>query len=145
MKNFLLPYHYKFIGGGLAIVGIVLAVFYLFFDFSLTIPVFAICSVFMETKFFTTFQTNFADELILLLVISGLGLVVFSQEKNESKNLDDIRFKSLRKSILLNTILVLFSILFSYGGAFLAVMICNLFSIFIFYLIFFHLSKRKRC
>ena len=144
MKNFLLPYHYKFVGGFLASVGIVLAVFYLFFDFCITIPVFAICSIFIETKFFTTFQTNFADELILLLVISGLGLLVFSKEKNESKNLDDLRFKSLRKSIILNTTLVLISILFSYGGAFLAVMVCNLFSVFIFYLIFFHLSKRKR-
>ncbi len=144
MKNFLLPYRYKLFGTFLASVGIVLAVFYLFFDFSIIIPVFAICSVFMETKFFTSFQTNFADELILLFLIFGLSLVVFSKEKNESDKLDELRFYSLVKSIIVNTFLLLFSILFSYGGGFLAVMVCNLFSFFLFYLFFFHLASRKR-
>jgi hypothetical protein len=144
MKNFLLPYKYKFIGIFLVIVGIVLAVLYLIFDFSFTIPVFAVCSVFMETKFFTTFRTNITDELTLFILIFGFGLVAFSKEKNESKSHNDLRFFALCKAIITNIFFMLFSILFFYGGAYLGVMVFNLFSFFIFYLFFFYLSLRKK-
>lgn len=144
MKKFLLPYRFKFIGAFLLTIGIILAVLYLFFDYSIIIPVFAICSVFMETKFFVTFQTNFTDELILFFLISGLGLVAFSKEKKETKNLDGLRSNAIGKALIANNILLLFAILFFYGGVFLGVVVFNLFSFFIFYLIFFYLAIRKK-
>jgi len=63
MKKLLLPYYFKLIGIFLLVTGIALAIFYIWFDFRFTIPVFAVYSVFLETKIFETFRTNFADEL----------------------------------------------------------------------------------
>lgn len=107
-------------------------------------PVFAVFSSFMETKMLVTFRTNFADELILLLLICGFGLIVFSKEKNETDNLDPLRIKALVKAIIANTVLLLFSILFVFGSGFIAVLVFNLFSVPIFYIFFFYLVERKR-
>lgn len=106
-------------------------------------PVFAIYSSFLRTKTFESFRTNFADELILLLLIAGIGLIVFSKEKIEYDTLDTARNKALARAVILNNIFLLFSILFVYGSGFIAILVLNLFSISLFYLFFFYLLKRK--
>ena len=143
MKNILLPFPFKFAGLFLTLSGLALAVLYLWFDFRFTIPVFALFSSFVETKIFATFQTNFADELTMLLLVAGLGLVVFSKEKNETENLTLVRAKALAKANVANTIFLLFSIMFVYGSGFIGILILNLFSFSIFYLIFFYFLKHK--
>jgi len=137
MKNFLLPFPWKFGGICLTLTGLVLAVLYFWFDFRFTMPVFAVFSSFMETKIFATFKTNFADELIMLLLISGLGLIVFSKEKTESDHLNQARIQALIKAILANTIFLFLSVLFVYGTGFIGILVFNLFSVSIFYLFFF--------
>lgn len=148
MKDSLLSYPWKFAGIFLCLCGIVLAVFYLWFDFRFTLPVFAVYSSFFETKMFATFRTNFADELTLLLLISGMSLIVFSKEKNETENIDALRLKALTIAVIANNILLLFSVLFIYGTGFLSVLVFNLISFSIFYLLFFYMfqwneAKRK--
>jgi hypothetical protein len=114
MKNFLLPYRWKVVGVVLAILGIVLAVMYLGFNFRFTMPVFAVYSSFLEIKTLATFRTNFADELTLFLLITGLALIVLSKEKNETDNIDLLRSKAMIKAVITNNIIILFSILFVY-------------------------------
>lgn len=143
MKKILLPYLWKWAGIFLTLAGIVLAVMYLFFEFSFTMPVFAVFSSFIETKVFATFKTNFADELTMLLLISGLGLLVFSKERTETENLDVARMKALAKASLANVIFLFLSVLFVYGGGFIGILVFNLFSISLFYLVFFYLFNRK--
>jgi len=92
---------------------------------------------------FVTFRTNFADDLILLLLIVGFGLIVLSKEKFEFENLDSARAKALVKAIISNNIFLLFFILFVYGSGFIAILVLNLFSLSLFYLIFFYFLKRK--
>ncbi len=144
MKNFLLPYTWKLIGLFLTISGIISAVFYLWFDFRFTLPVFAVFSSFLETKMFTTFRTNFADDLTLLLLISGLALIVFSKEKIEYENLDSFRGRAFVKALIINNLFLFLSILFVFGSGFIAILVINLFSFSIFYLIFFYLMKQKK-
>ena len=144
MNNFLLPYKCKWIGAALIFSGLVGLVFYLWFDFRLILPVFAVFSSFLETKMFTTFRTNFADELILLTLLAGFFLSAFSKEKTESEILDKIRAKALSKAIFTNVAFLIFSILFIYGNGFLAILLLNLFSLFIFYMIFLFFLKRKK-
>jgi len=141
MNKLLLPYSWKFAGIVLTLSGIGSAILYLWFDFRFSLPVFAVYSSFLETKLFTSFSTNFADELILLLLISGLSLIVFSKDKNESEGLDTFRFKALTKALMVNIIFLLFSILFVYGSGFLAILVTNMISFHIFYLIFFYYEK----
>lgn len=143
MKELLLPYRWKVAGILLSISGIVLVIFYIWFEFRFTLPVFAVYSSFLETHLFTTFQTNFADDLILLLLISGLGIIVCSKEKFESENLDLIRAKALIKAIIWNNIFLFLSIIFVFGTGFIGILILNLFSFSILYLIFFYFMKRN--
>ena len=144
MKNLLLPYYFKIFGIVLLLAGIAMAIFYIWFDFRFTIPVFAVYSVFFETKIFEVFRTNFADELILLVLICGLGLIVFSKQKNEFAGLDFIRFKALSLAVIANTVFLLLSVIFVYGSGFMGILVINVISLFVFYLIIFLLIKRKK-
>jgi len=143
MNSYLLPYKYKWIGAVLIFAGLAGFLFFLWFDFRITLPVFAVYSSFLETKIFTTFRTNVSDELIMLLLLTGFYMVAFSKEKTESEILDQIRAKAFSKAILANICLLVFSILFIFGNGFLMILLLNLISIFIFYLIFLFFLKRK--
>jgi hypothetical protein len=144
MKNLLLPYYFKLIGIFLLVSGIVMAIFYIWFDFRFTMPVFAVYSVFFETKIFETFRTNFADELTLLFLICGLGMIVFSRQKTESAGLDLTRFKALSLAVIANTVFLLLSVIFVYGSGFMGILVINGISLFVFYLIIFFFIKRKK-
>lgn len=143
MKNLLLPYPVKFAGLLLMLAGLILGVAYLWLDFRFTLPVFAIFSSFLETKMFVTFNTNFADELVLLLILSGLGLIIFSKEKNESEYIERVREKAFARALIWNTVLLLISILFIYGSGFIGMLVINLFSFSLFFLFFFFLLKHN--
>jgi hypothetical protein len=144
MKSYLLPYPWKIPGIFISFCGIVMAILYLWFDFRFTLPVFAVFSSFMETKMFVNFNTNFADETILLLLISGFSLIVFSKEKTEYDYYIPARAKAWTKAIITNNIFLLFSVLFVYGSGFIAILIFNLLTLSLFYLFFFYLLKRKQ-
>jgi len=144
LKTRLLPYRLKIAGMVLAFAGAISAIIYIFFDYKFKIPVFAVYSSFLSTKYFTSFKTNFFDELTLLLLISGLALIVFTKEKNETEGLDSIRFKAFFRALTANTIFLLFSVIFVYGSGFIAILVVNIFSLFIFYLLFFYLRKREK-
>ena len=143
MKHFLLPHFYKTIGILLLLLGIVFCVLYLKFDFNYTTSVFAVISIYLDNRFFTITKTNIIDEITLMLFVVGFALIVFSKEKKEAEYLNAFREKALVKAVLVNTFLMLFSIFFIYGGGFLGVLVFNVFSVFIFYLVFFYLSVRK--
>lgn len=139
----LLPYKYKLPGYLLILTGLVFTILYSLFNFQVTIPVPAILSAFTSVKFFTSYKSNFADELILLSLILGFLLVVFSKDKNEIYSLRVIRMKALLKTIIMYICFNIFTVLFVYGNFFLAFLIINLFSPFVFYLFFFSLMKLK--
>ncbi len=139
----LLPYKYKIPGYALLIAGAVMTYLYFVVNIRLEIPVPAIISSFAETKFFTTYKTNIADELLILLLITGFSLIVFSKEKNETVQLRELRIRSLIRTALTDIFIILFATLFVYGSGFMAIIIMNLFLPFIIYLIFFNVAKRK--
>ena len=141
MNKFLLPYRWKLSGIFLLMAGTVSALFYIWFDFRFKVPVFAVYSSFLETKLFSVFRTNFSEELTLLLLIGGFSLVIFSKEKNEFEGLDLIRSRALFKALAVNNILLFLSVLLIYGSGFIAILVINIFSFFIFYLLFFYLGK----
>lgn len=138
MNNLLLSNRWKPAGIFLVSMGVVLTIIFFWFDFRFKIPVFAVYSVFLETKMFVSFQTNFADELIMLLLISGLGLLIFSKEKTEDESLDQLRLIAFAKALIANIVLLLFSVLFIYGSGFIAMLVINIPSFFVFYLFFFY-------
>ena len=91
-----------------------------------------------------TKTTNFADELILILLISGLGLVILSREKNEAEYLDSIRATAFARAFLTNIVFLLFSIVFIYGTGFITALVLNQISLSVFYIVFFFFLKLKK-
>jgi len=139
----LLPYKFKWIGMGLVLIGLVFAVLNFRFNVRIEIPVFSVVSTFVKTRFFVFSRTNFTDELILLFMIPGFLCIVFSKEKTEDAQLDIIRAKSLAIALIANSLFLLFSVLFIFGSSFMAVIIVNLISIFLFYLVVFNILKKR--
>lgn len=143
MKKFLLPFQWKLAGIVLAIAGTISALFYSLFDFKYKMPVFALYSSFLETKTFATFRTNVADEITLILLLAGLSLMVFSKEKFEKEGMDALRFKAFMMALIINNLFLLFSILFIFGTGFIAMLVLNIFSFLILYIVFFYWNVRK--
>jgi len=143
MNDRLLPYAYKWIGFGLVVSGIIFAFLTYRLNFRIDLPVFAVVSSFVETRFFIFSRTNFTDELIILMILPGLLLIVFSKEKKEYPQFSQIRAKSLCMAVIANSILILFSVLFIFGSSFIIVVMVNLFSTFAFYLVFFWYLRKK--
>ena len=135
---------FKIPGLILVIAGLVLAILYFSINLRFEIPVFAVVSSFMETKLFTTFSTNFADELTMILLFSGLFILATSEEKDENEQVKASRQKAVKTALIINSAILAFAILFIYGSGFMAVIIANPFMPFIIYLIMFSFLKRKR-
>jgi hypothetical protein len=114
--------------------GFIMAILYFTADFRFELPVFAVFSSYAETRFLTTFSTNFADELIMLTLMAGLLLLVFTREKKEDESLKELRLRSAVYTVLINSGLLIFSLLFIYGGGFAGVLIANMFTPFILYM-----------
>jgi hypothetical protein len=139
----LFPNTLKKIGWLLVAAGLALGVVYFIFDFRVSLPVFAIVSVFFDTKLFATFQTNVADELIMISLLTGLMLVAFSREKEESTRIERIREQAMLRAALYNGLFLLVVTLFFYGQAFIAALLVNMCSLFVIHIaIFSYLKKR---
>lgn len=143
MVKGMLSYKFKIPGYILIIAGSVLTYLYFVVNIRIEIPVLAIVSSFTETKFFTVYKTNIADELIILSLVAGFCMVVFSNEKNETDALRKIRIRSLFLTIRADILLLLFFTLFIYGGGFMAFIVINIVLPFIIYLITFNILKNR--
>lgn len=125
----------------LSFIAVCMTVLFFMFEIKLELPVFAVSSYFMEHRMFVTFSTNAADEITLLFLIGGLALITFSKERQEDETVVQMKYRAMTKALMFNTFFLLFCILFIYGGGFVAMLIINLFSVFILYLGFFYWSK----
>jgi hypothetical protein len=143
MTNLLLPYRWKYVGWLLTLSGMFLTILYSWFNFRFVIHAFAVYSSFLETKMFTSIRTNFSDELIMIMLICGLGLIIFSREKVEHEYLNSIRINSLAKALITNIVFLILSILFIFGSAFINILVINVFSFPLLYLLFFYYRKWK--
>jgi hypothetical protein len=139
----LLHNKFKIPGIIMAAAGIILAAMYFIFNFRFELPVFAVFSSYMKTNYFTTFKTNFTDETIMVLLLLGFSLWVFSKEKQESKALWVLRVKALKKAALTDIGILLFTVLFIYGSGFVAIVLLNMILPFVLYLSYFYYLKNR--
>ncbi len=137
------PNKFKIPGLILLIAGLIIAILYFSINLRFELPVFAVVSSFMETKLFTTFSTNFADELTMILLFSGLFILTLSKEKEENEQVKAARQKAVKIALIINSTIIAFAILFIYGSGFMAVIFANPFLPFIIYLILFSFLKRR--
>ena len=78
----------------------------------------------------------------VLFLIGGL-FVMFSKEKKEDEYINQIRLNSFQYSVFINYILLFFCIVFIHGIPFFHVMVYNLFTIILIYILRFHFLIHK--
>lgn len=83
-------------------------------------------------------KNNILDEFVMLLFIASGLVFAFSKEKTEDEMVAKIRVESLVWATYLNYGILAFCILFIYGLPFLNVMMYNMFTLLVFFIIRFH-------
>lgn len=142
--HYLFPNQFKLLGWILFTLGTVLAVLMVSLNLEpefLDLKVFALASKpnFMgEAEFFSIHQNNMLSELVGLMLIAGLVIIAFSKEKTEDEFIAKLRLESLVWATYVNYIILALSIIFIYDEVFFWVMILNMFTILLFFLLRFN-------
>lgn len=141
--KFLFPNRYKRIGWILLIPSSILGILILFFDFnfkSLDSKVFTIYSdgFGVEKTIMGLFDGNYVNTIAGILFLIGAILVAFSKEKHEDEFISKTRLESLVWAIYVNYAILAFCTLFFFNLEYLIVMIFNMFTILIFFIIRFY-------
>jgi hypothetical protein len=139
----MISYKFKIIGYIFILAGIVLTALYSYHRVDISMPVYAVYSSFLVTKYFTIIKTNIFEEVTILSFLAGFLLTAFSKEKTEHEYYATLRGKAWQTAILLNSAWLILSTAFIFGRGFLMVLILNLCSTFILYQIIFLLKKRR--
>ncbi len=126
---FLLPRNFRFVGIFFLLGGVISGVARFYFGFKpkfLTIDFFALYSYYLDEKFIQTVSNNFGEEITGFLIITGLFMIAFSREKTENPQTGLIRLRAFFYTFYLNFIFLLFALLFTFGFAFIYMLIVNM-------------------
>lgn len=139
----LLPSKYKTIGWFVLIPAAIMGIIISFTGYDanwFNTKVFAIFNdeVFGKKQFFRFIQIDITNTVVGTLFIFGGLLVSFSKEKNEDEYISKLRLSSLLWAVAVSYLLLLLAFIFVYGTAFLNVMIYNMFTVLIIFIIRFN-------
>jgi hypothetical protein len=96
-----------------------------------------------QNKLAGTVNNNILNEIVGVLIILSSIFVAFSKEKEEDEYILKIRLESLVWAVYVNYGILLISLLFIYDFSFLYVMIFNMFTVIIFFIIRFYWQLNK--
>jgi len=151
--NYLFPNKFKRIGWFIlipsAIIGLVTLVYEYepsFLDFNVPAILVDELTFSDSKKFFRMVNNNVLNEIFGILIIISSLIVAFSKEKSEDEYISKIRLESLVWAVYFNYGILLFSFLFIFDLSFLWVMIFNMFTVLLFFIIRFNwqISKLKK-
>ncbi|MDH5475065.1 MAG: hypothetical protein OEX22_05180 [Cyclobacteriaceae bacterium] len=138
--HFLFPNKIKPLGWILFFPSLLLGTTNLYFDFEFDFLDLVVSS----DTLFKFGPQNLTDEFALVGVLVSLMMIGFSKLKTEDEYVQKIRLDSLLWAMYLNITLVILSTLFLYGGYYFSVLIYNLFTLPLFFVIRFHYYLSKR-
>ena len=144
--TYLLPHKYKTLGWVLLIIGIILGIILTIEEYEsnlLTTRVFSIFNGFNNYSFFSIEENSLFDELITAFIIIGGLIVGFSREKVEDEYIYKLRKDSLVWAIITNYAVLLILTLIVYEMAYFHVLIYNMFTPLLFFIIRFNFLKHK--
>ena len=134
-SKLLLPNKYKSIGTVLLIPSLILGIMVRFFDFQfafLTIKhSLGVNRIFVD-------DINLTDEFALTGIVLALLFIAFAREKNEDEFIAHTRLESLKWAVLINYVLLLIATWLVHGLAYIDVMMYNMLTVLIFFIIRFH-------
>ena len=134
--NFLLSNKFKKPGWVLLLIGIIMWLTLLGFEFEsnlLNTKVIAIWSDdFLSndgsTRIFRILENDIIDEIITLIIITGGLMLSFSKEKIEDEFIAGLRLSSLKWAFLVNYIVLILATLFVYGVSYFNILVFNMFT-----------------
>lgn len=146
--DYLFPHRFKRIGTMILIPCILFGLYVVNSDlepefFDLRVPAIFVDEIIGDKFMFGMTENNVLNELIGIILIISFLMVAFSKEKQEDELIEKIRLKSLVWATYVNYGVLLFSMIFIYGMSFLWVMIFNMFTILLFFIIRFNWQVRK--
>ena len=149
--NYLFPHKCKKIGWAILVPSAAAGLIILFMDLEpefldLKVPAIFISEIFGDKRLFGIIQNNILNEIFSILIIVGLLLVAFSKEFTEDEYISKIRLESLVWAVYVNYGILLFSFLFIFDLSFLWVMLFNMFTVLVFFIVRFNwqISKLKK-
>ena len=148
--NYLLPNKYKTIGWILFVLGIITGVFVFFSGYESNALTIKVLSIYNEAVisndpdgFFKIIENSVVDELAALAIVIGGLLVGFSKEKIEDEFIYKLRKDSLVWALIFNYVVLIFTIIFIYGFTFFDVLVFNMFTPLVFFVLRFSFLKHK--
>jgi hypothetical protein len=132
-------------------IGIILLILKYQFNYKpdfLDLKVFALYSFYIEAKTFTIITHQMIADIAGIFLLTGLFIMSFTNEKNESDVLDSLRLNAFILTAYVNLFYLLASILFFFGFGFVGAL--TLFSVIwlatylVIFRIMLHRSKRSR-
>lgn len=146
--NYLFPSKYKKIGWLIFIPTLIFGLYTVIFEYEpalLDMDVFAIFvdDIFLDHKTFGFVKNNILNELLGVLMIISSILVAFSEEEDEDEFISKIRLESLVWATYVNYGVLLLAFLIVYSFSFFWVMVFNMFTILIFFIVRFNIQIRK--
>lgn len=89
-------------------------------------------------RFCEFIEDNITNEIVGLLFLTGAFLVAFSKEKKEDEFIANLRLSSLLWAVCVNYVLLFLTFIFVYGLSFYSMMIYNMFTVLIFFIVRFN-------
>ena len=149
--NYLFPNRYKKIGWIILIPSLIIGLVNLIMDyepsfFDCIVPSIRIGDLSRDNNRFEMIKNNILNEIVGVFVIVGSLLVAFSKEKIEDEFIAKIRLESLVWAVYANYIILILAFLFVYDFSFLWIMIFNIFTMLLFFIIRYtwQISKLKK-
>ena len=149
--NYLFPNKFKRIGWLILIPSAIVGLVTLIYEYEpsflgVNVPAIFIDDFFTDKKLFGMVNNNILNEIFGILIIISSLFVAFSKEESEDEYISKIRLESLVWAVYFNYGILLFSILFVFDFSFLWVMIFNMFTVLLFFIIRFNwqISKLKK-
>ncbi|MFD0993814.1 hypothetical protein [Tenacibaculum geojense] len=143
--NFLFPSNFKRLGLFILIPSSIIGLVTLFYEYEPTFLDFNMPAIFIDEilrgenkSFIGIVKNNILDEILAIFIIFSSVLVAFSKERLEDEYISKIRLESLVWAVYVNYGILLFSFLFIYDFSFLWVMILNMFTVLLFFIIKFN-------
>jgi len=121
LSKYLLPNGLRSLGIIFITTGILLLILKYQFNYKpdfLNLKVFALYSFYIEAKTFTMITHQMIADIAGIFLVTGLFIVSFTKEKNESEVLDLLRLKAFILTAYVNLFYLLSSILFFFGFGF---------------------------
>lgn len=146
--NYLFPNRYKRIGWFILIPSAIIGQISLFYEYEpsfldYNVPAIFVDDLFKDKQLFGMVQNNILNEIFGILIIISALLVAFSKEKLEDEYISKIRLESLVWAVYVNYGILLFAFIFIFDFSFLWVMIFNMFTVLLFFVLRFNWQISK--